>query len=285
MCSSKQHQEAQIGIVAVLLTTILLAIGVSVGSRVIRQTRDETIRQEATQQLNQAESVADMGKNDTSSDNLLIDLSHTQVGEMSPTITHDERTKTFSSDIDTVYLNQGETVEVVGKHISGNIFWELKQNNNAGDCEKRPGLLLTAITNDGSSSRITPVAPSGCIGGRFDQFTPGSSTNDTNKYVNQVSRGITADGQRLRIEALFAPTYVYLQGLTTAVRTAAVNQSGEEARAVEQTTSFDTPNFVNNFTLFAGNSSICQGKFEHNYTLEKILESDGKPGQGGYICK
>ena len=124
MCSSKQHQEAQIGIVAVLLTTILLAIGVSVGSRVIRQTRDETIRQEATQQLNQAESVADMGKNDTSPD-LLIDLSHTQVGEMSPTITHDKRTKTFSSNIDTVYLNQGETVEVVGKNISGNIFWEL----------------------------------------------------------------------------------------------------------------------------------------------------------------
>ena len=51
MRSSRQHQEAQIGIVAVLLTTILLAIGVSVGSRVIRQTRDETIRQETTQQL------------------------------------------------------------------------------------------------------------------------------------------------------------------------------------------------------------------------------------------
>ena len=282
MCSSKQHQEAQIGIVAVLLTTILLAIGVSVGSRVIRQTRDETIRQEATQQLNQAESVADMGKNDTSPD-LLIDLSHTQVGEMSPTITHDKRTKTFSSDIDTVYLNQGETVEVVGKNISGNIFWELKQNKET-ECTQEPGLLLTVINSDGSSE-IIPVSPFGCSGGRFDQFTPGSSTNDTNKYVNQVSRGITADGQRLRIEALFAPTYVYLQGLTTAVRTAAVNQSGEEARAVEQTTSFDTPNFVNNFTLFAGNSSICQGKFEHNYTLEKILESDGKPGQGGYICK
>ena len=187
---SKQHQEAQIGIVAVLLTTILLAIGVSVGSRVIRQTRDETIRQEATQQLNQAESVADMGKNDTSSD-LLIDLSHTKVGD---TPTHGTvRQDTFSSDIDTVYLNQGETVEVVGKHISGNVFWELKQNNNAGDCEKRPGLLLTAITNDGSSSRITPVAPSGCIGGRFDQFAPGSSTNGTNKYVNQVSHGITAE--------------------------------------------------------------------------------------------
>lgn len=281
MCSSKQHQEAQIGIVAVLLTTILLAIGVSVGSRVIRQTRDETIRQEATQQLNQAESVADMGKNDTSSDNLLIDLSHTKVGD---TPTHGTvRQDTFSSDIDTVYLNQGETVEVVGKNISGNIFWELKQNKET-ECTQEPGLLLTVINSD-SSSEIIPVSPFGCSGGRFDQFTPGSSTNDTNKYVNQVSHGITADGQRLRIEALFAPTYVYLQGLTTAVRTAAVNQSGEEARAVEQTTSFDTPNFVNNFTLFAGNSSICQGKFEHNYTLEKILESDGKPGQGGYICK
>lgn len=281
MCSSKQHQEAQIGIVAVLLTTILLAIGVSVGSRVIRQTRDETIRQEATQQLNQAESVADMGKNDTSSDNLLIDLSHTKVGD---TPTHGTvRQDTFSSDIDTVYLNQGETVEVVGKNISGNIFWELKQNKET-ECTQKPGLLLTVINSDGSSE-IIPVSPFGCSGGRFDQFTPGSSTNDTNKYVNQVSHGITADGQRLRIEALFAPTYVYLQGLTTAVRTAAVNQSGEEARAVEQTTSFDTPNFVNNFTLFAGNSSICQGKFEHNYTLEKILESDGKPGRGGYICK
>lgn len=285
MCSSKQHQEAQIGIVAVLLTTILLAIGVSVGSRVIRQTRDETIRQEATQQLNQAESVADMGESDTSSDNLLIDLSHTKVGNMSlTTTTHDERKNTFSSDIDTVYLNQGETVEVLADNVIGNIFWELKQNNNAGDCEKKPGLLLTAITNDGSSSRITPVAPSGCSGGRFDQFTPGSPTNGTNKYVNQVSHGITAGGQRLRIEALFAPTYVYLQGLTTAVRTAAVNQSGEEARAVEQTTSFNTPNFVNNFTLFAGNSSICQGKFERSI-IDGILESDGKPGHGGYICK
>ena len=283
MCSSKQHQEAQIGIVAVLLTTILLAIGVSVGSRVIRQTRDETIRQEATQQLNQAESIADMGKDDTSSDNLLIDLSHTKVGN-TPVTPGTVRQDTFSSDIDTVYLNQGETVEVVGKNIRVNIFWELKQDNNAGDCEKRPGLLLTAITNDGSSSRITPVAPSGCIGGRFDQFAPGSSTNGTNKYVNQVSHGITADGQRLRIEALFAPTYIYLQGLTTAVRTAAVNQSGEEARAVEQTTSFNTPNFVNDFTLFAGNSSICQGKFERSI-IDGILESDGKPAKGKGVCK
>lgn len=280
MRSSRQHQEAQIGIVAVLLTTILLAIGVSVGSRVIRQTRDETIRQEATQQLNQAESVADMGKSDTSSDNLLIDLSHTKVGD---TPTHGTvRQDTFSSDIDTVYLNQGETVEVVGKHINGNIFWELQQNKET-ECTRKPGLLLTVINGDGSS-KITPISPFNCIGGRFNQFTPGSSTNGTNKYVNQVSHG-TADNQRLRIEALFAPTYIYLQGLTTAVRTAAVNQSGEEARAVEQTTSFDTPNFVNNFTLFAGNSSICQGKFERNHTLDKILESDGKPGQGGYICK
>lgn len=280
MCSSKQHQEAQIGIVAVLLTTILLAIGVSVGSRVIRQTRDETIRQEATQQLNQAESVADMGKNDTSSDNLLIDLSHTKVGD---TPTHGTvRQDTFSSDIDTVYLNQGETVEVVGKNISGNIFWELKQNKET-ECTQKPGLLLTVINSDGSSE-IIPVSPFGCSGGRFDQFTPGSSTNDTNKYVNQVSHGITADGQRLRIEALFAPTYIYLQGLTTAVRTAAVNQSGEEARAVEQTTSFDTPNFVNNFTLFAGNSSICQGKFERSI-IDGILESDGKPAKGKGVCK
>lgn len=278
MRSSKQHQEAQIGIVAVLLTTILLAIGVSVGSRVIRQTRDETIRQEATQQLNQAESVADMGKNDTNSD-LLIDLSHTKVGDI-PNIPNTERQNTFSSDIDTVYLNQGETVEVIKEKVSGNIFWELKQNEE-GNCQKKPSLLLTFIKTDGSSE-IIPVAPS-CGRGDFTK-TPGSAGND--RYVNSFSLSAGAtDYQRLRIEALFAPTYVYLQGLTTAVRTAAVNQSGEEARAVEQTTSFDTPNFVNDFTLFAGNSSICQGKFERNHTLNKILESDGKPGQGGYICK
>lgn len=280
MRSSKQHQEAQIGIVAVLLTTILLAIGVSVGSRVIRQTRDETIRQEATQQLNQAESVADMGKNDTSSDNLLIDLSHTKVGDMPLTMSHDERTKTFSSDIDTVYLNQGETVEVLKDSIGSQIFWELKQNKEE-DCQKRPGLLLTFIKNENST--IVPIKSSYWCGSQFTNTT-GSAGND--KYVNSFSLSAGAtDYQRLRIEALFAPTYVYLQGLTTAVRTAAVNQSGEEARAVEQTTSFNTPNFVNNFTLFAGNSSICQGKFERNHTLDKILESDGKPGQGGYICK
>lgn len=278
MRSSRQHQEAQIGIVAVLLTTILLAIGVSVGSRVIRQTRDETIRQEATQQLNQAESVADMGKNDTNPD-LLIDLSHTKVGDIPNT----ERQNTFSSDIDTIYLNQGETVEVVKKKVSGNIFWELKQNEEV-DCQKRPSLLLTFINTDGSS-KIMPVAPFAPFCDRSD-FTTTSGSSGNNRYVNSFSLSADAtDDQRLRIEALFAPTYVYLKGLTTAVRTAAVNQSGEEARAVEQTTSFDTPNFVNDFTLFAGNSSICQGKFERNHTLDKILESDGKPGQGGYICK
>ena len=284
MCSSKQHQEAQIGIVAVLLTTILLAIGVSVGSRVIRQTRDETIRQEATQQLNQAESVADMGKDDTSSDNSLIDLSHTKVkvGNVSPTMSHEERTKTFSSDIDTVYLNQGETVEVDTEKVGGNVFWELEQNKEA-ECPKKPGLLLTFINTIDGSSKIIPVTPS-C--GKSDFTTTlglGSPGND--RYVNSFSFSAVATGyQRLRIEALFAPTYVYLQGLTTAVRTAAVNQSGEEARAVEQTTSFDTPNFVNNFTLFAGNSSICQGKFERSI-IDGILESDGKPGKGKGVCK
>ena len=194
MCSSKQHQEAQIGIVAVLLTTILLAIGVSVGSRVIRQTRDETIRQEATQQLNQAESVADMGKNDTSSDNLLIDLSHTKVGD---TPTHGTgRQDTFSSDIDTIYLNQGETVEVIKEKVSGNIFWELKQNEV--ECQKKPSLLLTFIKTDGSSE-IMPVAPS-C--GRSDFTTTLGSSGD-DRYVNSFSLNAGAtDYQRLRIEAL-----------------------------------------------------------------------------------
>lgn len=281
MCSSKQHQEAQIGIVAVLLTTILLAIGVSVGSRVIRQTRDETIRQEATQQLNQAESVADMGKNDTSPD-LLIDLSHTRVGEGISDAPNTERKNTFSSDIDTVYLNQGETVEVLMNSVSGNIHWELEQNRET-ECPKKPGLLLTFI--DGDKSQITPVAPSGCSGDQFFKGYQSGVSSSNNKYVNSFAIAAGTGYKRLRIEAIFAPTYIHLQGLTTAVRAAAVNQSGEEARAVEQTTSPDTPNFVNNFTLFAGNSSICQGKFESSTIIEGILESDGKPGKGRGVCK
>lgn len=268
----KKHQEAQIGVVAVLLTTVLLVIGVSVGSRVIRQTRDETIRQEATQQLNQAESVANMGEGGSSE--TLIDLSN--VGVKKEPTTHKE---IFSSDVDTVYLNQGETVEVLMSSVKGDIHWELKQNKET-ECPKKPGLLLTFINDD--KSQITPVAPSGCSGDQFKGYQLGGSSSNT-KYVNSFT--LATGYKRLRIEAIFAPTYIHLQGLTTAVRAASVNQSGEEARVVEQTTSFDTPNFVNDFTLFAGNSQICQGKFERNLLTAPTTESDGKPGQGGYICK
>ena len=47
--------SGQIGIIAVILTTVLLVIGISVAARVTQQSAQNVQRTESTQALNQAE--------------------------------------------------------------------------------------------------------------------------------------------------------------------------------------------------------------------------------------
>lgn len=291
MRSSKQHQEAQIGVIVVLLSTILLAIGVSVSSRVIRQTQNEITRQESSQQLHQAESGADMGSQmtDGGGSGASAAIGGTDIYQDNPSAlaaTTDERNKIFSSDIDTVYLQVGETVRIPKKSLEksdGFLRWELSGNDGGGTptkCSEKPSLLLTFTKTDGTTTTvITPVAPADCSDPNMKSYEPATKLNST-KYRNQFT--ISDKDGDLTIEALYAPTYVYLDKLTTAVRSASANQTGDEARVVEQADSHLAPNYVNNFTLFAGMNMICQGTFNE---LAGTTDDDGNPGSGTYQCK
>lgn len=280
------YKDAQIGVIVVLLSTILLAIGVSVSSRVIRQTQNEITRQESSQQLHQAESGADMKDEVKPTDiGSTTSVAGTSVIEMEMEKAGNKRAEVFSSDIDTVYLQVGETVRISQealKDSDGNLFWELKGENSPGtseaDCDKRPSLLLT-FTNPAKQVEITPVAPVDCKSGKREKYDHSNSSSNQ-KYLSHY---LIADRNgNLVIEALYAPTYIKLKNLTTAVRSASANQTGEEARVVEQTDSHLTPNYVNNFTLFAGMNEICQGTFNPNPGLGD--DDDGNPSSGAYSC-
>ena len=278
------QKDAQIGVIVVLLSTILLAIGVSVSSRVIRQTQNEITRQESSQQLHQAESGADMGSQMTdgggSGTSAAIGGTNIYQDEPSALTAATERNKIFSSDIDTVYLQVGETVRIPKKSLEksdGLLRWELSDSSSSSpDCNNRPSLLLTFTKTDGTT-KIEPIAPVDC--NNRESYGPALKST-SNKYRSQFK--ITNNDGDLTIEALYAPTYVYLDKLTTAVRSASANQTGDEARVVEQADSHLTPNYVNNFTLFAGMNMICQGTFNE---LAGTTDDDGNPGSGAYQCK
>lgn len=283
------QKDAQIGVIVVLLSTILLAIGVSVSSRVIRQTQNEITRQESSQQLHQAESGADMGSQmtDGGGSGASAAIGGTNIHQDNPSdpAAATERENIFSSDIDTVYLQVGETVRIPKDSLqksNGALQWELSDNDGGGTptkCKEKPSLLLTFTKTDGTV--ITPVAPADCNDHDMASYESAIKLDSkSKKYRNQFT--ISDKDGDLTIEALYAPTYVYLDKLTTAVRSASANQTGDEARVVEQADSHLTPNYVNNFTLFAGMNMICQGTFNE---LAGTTDDDGNPGSGAYQCK
>jgi hypothetical protein len=256
------YQRAQIGVIAVLLTAVLLVVGISVTTRVANQVAQETSRMESNQLLNQAES--------------LIDAPDELEGELPNTMK--SQTMDASSANDTIYLQPGEAIEIS--------LWQTKQSGTepanavvrwgfAEDaeqdsydlCKSEAALLLTYVEASGNNYYL-PIAPTGCSNIR-NGYTEAESSSDR-RYISEFtlsawpatmpsfSEGDSSKSNILRIRALYAGTYVNFPGLTMTLRTAAANEVGSEARVEEQNQTSAAAPFINDFAIFSGNSEVCQ---------------------------
>ncbi len=237
-------QPAQIGIAAVLLTTVLLAIGVSVTTRVSDQVSQETQRSESQQALESAIGQADIASN--------IQTETTEQTIDTPTLADNivATRKDNTTDGQSIYLNAGETVEI---NLNGttmkDIFWE------RGDNACNSALLLGHY--NGNTVNYYPIRGNGCsatgtlVG--YDEASAGTN-GFKNKFINTAINGGT-----LRIKVLFKGTYLQMEGLISTTRAAASNEGGNEVRVVEQyqTTNNAAPSIMD-FALFAGGGSITK---------------------------
>ena len=236
-----RRQAAQIGITAVLLTTVLLAIGVSVTTRMVSQTQQETSRQESTGTLNQAESGA--ANDQTISDNNI----------------YVEQT-TSSSVGEGIEIQAGDTIEIDGSSVSGNITIDW-----SGCGANQAALLISKVTS--GNIEYYPIACSSCDGGSgstkcgttgpYTGFVEANYSGDS-EYPSRYT--ISADPSAIyRVKVLFQDTNIRSDGLTKVTRSAAANEAGGEVRVVEQReTAKPAAPSVFDYGIFVANGSITQ---------------------------
>lgn len=249
MQKNSYFQSGQIGIIAVILTTVLLVIGISVAARVTQQSAQNLQRTESTQALNKAEGGLEEQSSETT----------TPV----TTITGD----------DSILLSQGETVEVLIDDNNQNLdlFWQ-KIGTNGDTCSNSthnntPALLIAYYhpVTDASNNQSTAV-----------DYYPVQAYNNTteNGYVNSqpgnsvYNSYITAktllgdpnktfqNGDSVRIKALFCNVTISMPGLVTVTRSVSRDNSGSQVRVVEQRQTQPAAPSIMDYALFAGNGDL-----------------------------
>lgn len=226
----KNKYPAQIGVIAVVLTTILLAIGVSVSTRITQEAVQNAERTESTQTFNVAEGGVETGG--TGTDN--VDVVSNIVGD------------------NAIYLSAGESVEIKLDGTMPDIFWNL--NTICSTSNKGPALLISYYP-DNTTVQYYPISGFGADcnrDGYLSSVDPGSGSVYKNKYSNA---DIT--GGRIRIKALFTSTHIQMAGLVDTTRSAAQDElSGEQVRVVEQRQTDPAAPSVMDYALFAGTGNL-----------------------------
>ncbi len=236
MQKNRRIHQAQIGAIAVILTTILLAIGVAISTRITREAAQEAERRESSKAFNLAEGGLETG----SGANPLLSVS---------SITGDN----------TIQLGAGETVELaLGTSKLPQIDWNINVNcNDPGVDGKHPALIISHYKNNEllSYEYVTGNGTS-CDREGYVNSEVGTSPYK-NKYEN-----LGIEGGIVRIKALFSGTHLRIAGLTSITRSAAKDDfTGEQVRVVEQRQTEPAAPSVLDYALFAGegNLSIEQG--------------------------
>ena len=265
---TQSTQPAQIGVTAVLLTTVLLAIGITVTSRVVNQVNQDTQRTESGQAYNIAESTVDSKVESApapGADGVLT-------------------TSKFSTSRgkSVIYLEAGESVEV---RFAGSapgdtdrnsdvrdqvVYWEDAGSGNTNCITDgsgnyiRPALLLSWYP-EGGGVQYMPVAARGCpVTGASKNLTGYVGADDDapggefSSFLNSYKITDFSGKGTLRIKALYAGTYVSMDKLTRITRAAASNTGSNAVRVSEQNETDPTAPSVFDYGIFVANGSITQ---------------------------
>ena len=235
-----QRQPGQAGIIAIIVTTVLFALGISVSSQVTKEVVQNIEREESTQALNAAEGGLETGS------------------------TTNVNVSTGIIDNSSILLSEGDSVEIeVSNIVSSNngnanfqIMWELGDSNNncTGDT---PALLISHYQGSGASATVNyyPIAGYGCTNDGYTKAEKGSSPY-RNLFTNNTN-GVNITDGRIRIKALFNNTYLKLPGLINVSRSAAQDDTGEQVRVVELRQTTPAAPAVMDYALFAGSGDIA----------------------------
>jgi len=237
---------AQIGVTAVLLTTVLLAIGVSVTSRVVQQVAQDTQRSESTQVLNQAERAASTGQNGA----------HNYSDTASSINTNaTSKQDSYTGNQSRIYVEAGDTLQANASDVRGKTLrWEETVDGACNTSNPRPAVMV--IHDDGTTAEYRIVAPTSCAGtsqySGYESSLGASSGYQSSWTIPNWASGI------VRIKVLYKNAYVNLDGLIQTIRGAAESQSGNEVRVVEQNQTTPAAPHIFDYAIFVANGSITQ---------------------------
>ncbi|MDO5561298.1 MAG: hypothetical protein Q4G02_00800 [bacterium] len=237
------RHSAQAGIIAIIVTTVLFALGLSVSNQVTKEVVENIEREESTQALNAAE-----GGLETGGDNSTVQVTSSIADESS------------------ILLSEGDSVEMaIPSTGSLEIMWEL----TSSDPNDHPALLLSHYKGTDSNTTVDyyPLACNDCdvANGKYTGYT--KAVGGTNPYRNKCQIALSntetsphqitlSDGGYIRIKALFNNTYLKIPGLVNVTRSAAKDSSTEQARVVELRQTTPAAPAVMDYALFAGSGDI-----------------------------
>ncbi len=243
-------QPAQIGIIAVVLTSILLVIGIAVASRVTKDTAQNTQRTESGQALNTAESNLETAGNTSGDSN---NPTTQVIGESS------------------IRLSAGESVETSLPDVKGdiNLYWQGTTNDatclSKDNKKLNPALLLSVYCT--TPENITSVDYFLYKGVNVSDLGEGyiASTAATDKpgYDSKIinignGTGVCAAGdtRTLRIKMLFCSSNLDMAGLVKTTRSISEDESGTQVRVIEQRETDPGAPSIMDFAVFSGSGNL-----------------------------
>ena len=239
--------SGQIGIIAVILTTVLLVIGISVAARVTQQSAQNVQRTESTQALNQAEGGLEEKSDETT-------ITSTIVGD------------------DSILLSQGETVEILIDEEVNNLNLDLKWQKigtngdlcTNSDHDNTPALLIARYhtisdgTNQSTSVDYYPVQAYNRSAETGYTASEQSSDPEYNSLITAAKLAGTQfqSGDTVRVKALVCNVTISMPGLVTITRSVSQDNSGQQVRVIEQRQTKPAAPSIMDYALFAGNGDL-----------------------------
>lgn len=239
MQKNQKFYPGQIGTVAVILTSILLVIGVSVAARITKDANQATQRTESTQALNTAEGNLE-----------------TQPEDAITQITGD----------DSMDISAGDSVEIkepIGEPVVIS-FADRASESPKCTADQYAALLVSVYCTNASNITSVDYYPFRAVNDNNQTgFTASTAVTGDGIYTNKISAenglGDCPDGsisKTVRIKVLFCNTKIKSAGLVTTTRSLSQDNSGQQARVIEQKETTPAAPSIMDYALFAGTGNL-----------------------------
>ncbi len=257
------YQSGQIGIIVLLIMTVILTIGLSIGNRTAQEQEITIEEEESTRVFNAAESgieraLSSIFSAEESGESVQQGLTTQNIDD-----TEIQYNVTAQENLET-HLSQGSTAEIPLNADAGTQNLEINWWTNATDCGNDPASLLITVysyisSDDNYTAKHFAVGPCNGAGERNDNYTnPSSSTLDSYAYFYELN--LEADDQIVRIMPVYNDTQLRVSGPADVAQYSVTSQAKQAntdyVKAINVTrTMSSAPSFMD-FALVSGDDLV-----------------------------